>query len=345
MGMSKLWREVVDTCYGAGLIDPETFKSCVLALMDGLHDDERWCLAHETNCRNDLDVGTRVDIVSSVVGDLGALVVREALGSLVGIGCQGLSGEETFRRVNAKLKCLLAGVQEVLGVDKVDTELLNASKMCLIPAGEWVDTLDGWAVEKGYQAQVRLRVARNMPIIKAAALTVECIRFCFTFTWSWSLPSKVVLQKMKQVLGEIQILDIGCGTGYWSKCLVDCGCKSLAIEVDNPENPYVLKGGGGEKFTKVVTLSCQDIENRCKQPGCALLLAWVPPSESKQFALYVNAFNGEFVVFVDDGNIFHARGLEVRRSLTDNQFKLFFQAKLPSFPDRQDHIYFYARQG
>jgi hypothetical protein len=82
----------------------------------------------------------------------------------------------------------------------------------------------------------------------------------------------------------------------------------------------------------------QEIGNRG-----VLLLAWVPPRDSAQFADYLNAFTGDDLFIVGDGTLHNCTGPELAFALKVQKFGVVSRLALPRVPGYFDSLYHMKR--
>jgi len=94
----------------------------------------------------------------------------------------------------------------------------------------------------------------------------------FIDEFSWSVPSKEAVEKIKEFIGNDKILEVGSGYGLWAKLLIDAG---INLHATDPLNwtEYYRWHPSKKKFTPIEPIS--NVEAIKKYPGYnVLMMSW-----------------------------------------------------------------------
>lgn len=113
---------------------------------------------------------------------------------------------------------------------------------------------------------------------------------------AWAVPSKEAIQKIKEFVGGLRVLEIGAGLGLWAKLLQDEGVDIIATDSVAKRKQYFKVS---TTFTEVHDLN--NIQALKKFPDReVVMLCWPPYSDEMGYQTLRN-FDGEKFVLIGEG--------------------------------------------
>ena len=111
--------------------------------------------------------------------------------------------------------------------------------------------------------------------------------------YAWAIPTEIVVRRLAEFS---PICDLGCGTGYWAKLLVDVGAEVIAVDARPP-----LEGHNHcHRSAAFADILRSDAATFDVPPGHALMLCW-PPYSNDMAAQAITRYRGDRVIYVGEG--------------------------------------------
>ena len=160
--------------------------------------------------------------------------------------------------------------------------------------------------------------------------------------YAWAIPDDDALRIIASI--NQPIVEIGAGTGYWSRLLQDYGCDIIAYDTCPPKRHQVMIGpvltnqwGHQKQYIHVRKGGPNVLSNHSDR---ALFLCW-PPYNNNMASDCLSNWNGSHLIYVgeDDGctanDNFH--------QLLNDEFDLVYQYQIPQWPGIHDELFIYKR--
>lgn len=145
----------------------------------------------------------------------------------------------------------------------------------------------------------------------------------FTSQYSWAIPEEKAIHKLVEFIGQDKCLEVGAGSGLWSKLLELNGVDIVATDI------------GNEKFTKsftiIKTLSAQEAVKTYKDRN-VLFLCWsrVDPTQE---------FTGDKIIYIGEEEGGCTNGIP-----DESIWKRVGEVSIPQWEGIHDAIYLYKRK-
>jgi hypothetical protein len=159
----------------------------------------------------------------------------------------------------------------------------------------------------------------------------------FTKKYSWAVPNKTAIQKIKKFSKKEQILEVGAGLGLWAYLLREAGANVIATD----DFSWKKKNQNKRNFTKVEKLNVQNSLNKYKDAG-VLLLVW-PPYDKPMANNALKKFKGNKLVYIGEDE----EGATANDNF-DNRLEKHWeqvdQYNIPQWIGLHDNMKFYERK-
>lgn len=165
-----------------------------------------------------------------------------------------------------------------------------------------------------------------------------------TAEYAWAIPTEMVVRKLAELS---PICELGCGTGYWAKLLMDAGASVIAVD----ENPPL--GGKNHFHERVAGLSHQratirhftsiveaDAATFDVPPTHTLMLCW-PPYQGNMAAGALKRYRGERVIYI--GEIDGCTGDDEFHAELEDSWTLTHTYEIPQWDGLHDDVNVYVR--
>ena len=117
------------------------------------------------------------------------------------------------------------------------------------------------------------------------------IRSQFVKKYSFAIPSQEALQLISRYS---PILEVGAGSGLWSKLLMDMDCDVIATDIDSAKDPNHFK----KKFCKINSMSAWAAVKRYGSRN--IFISW--PSYGAEWALkMLREVRDQYVIYIGEG--------------------------------------------
>lgn len=141
---------------------------------------------------------------------------------------------------------------------------------------------------------------------------------------------------IEAIRGIGNILEVGCGTGYWSYELRRSGVDVIATDPFPPGDNYEGTYSFNRSWTDIEKLAAKDAIK--KYPKRNLLTVWPDYAADGIGDLFAD-FHGEYVIYVCSTKD------DVVRELIKNRFDMTQELDIPQFLGMNDHLSIYKRKG
>jgi len=119
----------------------------------------------------------------------------------------------------------------------------------------------------------------------------------FTQNFGWSVPTKEVIDKLQQFVGNDKILEVGAGKGLWAKLMQDAGMSLTPTDLHSGgDNSYY---GGSDSFTQITQMDAEEAVLSFSD-HTVLFLNW-PPYDSPMAANALKKFSGNKLIYIGEG--------------------------------------------
>lgn len=127
-------------------------------------------------------------------------------------------------------------------------------------------------------------------------LGLEDLRFSMLYTrqiaihhFSFAIPDERALEMIEEYSRNKQILEIGCGTGYWSKLLRQKGCDVIAVDTNSefPEKNHHIDN--------IIEMDGEEFINQYDTRNMVLLMIW-----PRDCDIFLKNFHGEYVIWIGE---------------------------------------------
>lgn len=157
--------------------------------------------------------------------------------------------------------------------------------------------------------------------------------------YAWAVPNEEVLQEIAQYS---PLIEIGAGTGYWSRLLEDRGADIVAFDT-KPPTP-LPDGTSNNRYCKPFTyfeVRLGGHEQVSKFPTRTLFLCW--PVMDNMSSLALSTYQGKYVLYIGEGNggctgndNFH---MQLRHHWVETKY-----VPIPQWSGIYDRLYVYRRK-
>jgi hypothetical protein len=111
----------------------------------------------------------------------------------------------------------------------------------------------------------------------------------FISEYSWAIPNQKIIGELKNFIGDTNlVLEVGSGKGLWAYLLKLEGIQIIATDIAPTENSW----------TNILKYSATEAVN--KFYADVLFIVW-PPYNSEMASDALNAFAGNFVIYIGEG--------------------------------------------
>ena len=117
----------------------------------------------------------------------------------------------------------------------------------------------------------------------------------FAKEYSWSIPSKEAVDKIKAFVNRDEIIEIGAGHGFWAKILQYADVKVTPTDSYSDRGGYLPKDNA---YTFVQDLKADDALNKYSDHN-VLMMSW-PPYDKPLAADSLLAFSGSKLIYIGE---------------------------------------------
>jgi hypothetical protein len=115
-------------------------------------------------------------------------------------------------------------------------------------------------------------------------------RFALTNHFSWAVPNQ---EAIDYLVSQSPIIEMGAGTGYWSKLISDLGGEVIAFDESPYDNDWCKN-----QWYEITKINSIDI--LANYPNHTLFLCW-PPYDTPFAYNCLKAYRGNKLIFVGEG--------------------------------------------
>lgn len=151
--------------------------------------------------------------------------------------------------------------------------------------------------------------------------------------YSWAIPNP---EAIAYLVSQSPIIEMGAGTGYWAKMILDSGGLVVAFD-ESPYNNHWCKN----QWSEIEKINNLDI--LANYPEYTLFLCW--PPYDRPFAYdCLRTYKGNKVVYVGEG-YGGCTGDDNFHELLDEEWELVHSIDIPQWFGMHDYLYSYVRKG
>ena len=156
-------------------------------------------------------------------------------------------------------------------------------------------------------------------------------RKAFVASYAWAVPTREAIERIRDALGERDVLEVCAGNGLWASLLADAGLCVTATDWSQP---------GLASYVPVATMEASEAVRA--HPHCQVLLFCWPPFRDECAFRALRSFEGDHIVYIGDVRF----TAEARfHGLLASSWTLLDQIPLPSWPGTSDCVSVYGRRG
>jgi uncharacterized UPF0146 family protein len=159
----------------------------------------------------------------------------------------------------------------------------------------------------------------------------------FTKHYTWAVPNKTAIQKIKKFAKGEKILEVGAGLGLWSSLLQESGADIIATD----DFSWKKKNHDKRNFTKVEKLNVQNSLNKYNDAD-VLLLVW-PPYDNPMANNALKKFKGNKLIYIGEGEG-EATANDNFYDRLEKHWKQVDEYDIPGWVYTHDNMTFYERK-
>lgn len=168
-------------------------------------------------------------------------------------------------------------------------------------------------------------------------------RAAYTGVFSWSIPSKEVIEEIKDFVGDTPVYEYMSGTGYWAYLMKQAGIETTATDMPVQEDSGEdIKSYLMSKSPNFIEMQTQDVSSANVNPNNVIMMSWIPYQSDIANNVLGQMVPGQKLILIGEGQG-GCTATETTFCVLDEYFDLVKHVRPPQFDGINDYISFYVR--
>lgn len=157
-------------------------------------------------------------------------------------------------------------------------------------------------------------------------------RFVLVEEFAWAVPNENAIDEITEFLNGQTVVDIACGTGYWSYLLKQKGNNVISVDIEPRDKPWA----------DTLSLNAVTLHRKLDEfQNSALMFCWPPYADPMAFKT-LKTYKGNKVIYIGEGHG-GCTADDAFHELLWNQFELVKEVNIPQFNGLHDKMWFFER--